>query len=156
WAVYPLDNRSLVFSDTPSEIRTLIDHPHPKAKGALSDALSQAAEKHALVLGVNAKQYYDSTQGNPLPPNAEPFRPLFLAHWATLVFDAGEGSRVSITARFGNEKDAKAAAKTAQSGLDLLRASLDRGVEMLSKEKDSAEFASLLKQLKQPLKVMRI
>jgi hypothetical protein len=156
WAAYPLDNRTLAFSEFASELHNLIDHPRPKEKSALTNALTQAAQRHALLLGVNAKQYFDSSQGDPLPANAEPFRPLFLAHWATLVVDVGAESRLTVTARFANEKDAKAAAKTAESGLALLRGALDQGIEMLGKEKETAEFASLLKQLKQPVKEMQI
>ncbi len=155
WAVYPLDNRTLAFSEFASELRNWIDHPQPKETSALTNALTQAAKKHALVLGVNAKQFFES-QGNLLPPDAEPFRPLIMAHWATLIVDLGTESRLTVTARFGNEKDAKAAAKAAESGLALLRGVVDRGIEMLSKEKETAEYAAMLKLFKQPVKEMQI
>jgi hypothetical protein len=156
WAVYPLDDRSLAFSEYAAELRHFIDHPRPKEKGPLTDALGQAAEKHALALGINVKQIHEISQGQPLPHDAEPFRPLLLAQWATLVLDVGAESRLEVTGRFANEKDAKAAAKAAESGLVLLRAALDHGIEMMSKEKDTAEFASMLKPFKQPLKETQI
>jgi hypothetical protein len=156
WAVYPLDDRCLIYSEFVSELRNLIDHPRPKAEGALADALVQAAGKHTMILGVNIKEYRDRGQLDQLPPNAEPFRSLSLARWAMLAVDVGAESRLAMTAQFANEKDAKAAAKAAQSGLDLLRAGLDRGLEILGKDKDAADLASTLKQFKQPLTAMQI
>ncbi|MHB1422030.1 MAG: DUF1559 family PulG-like putative transporter [Gemmataceae bacterium] len=156
WAVYPLDDRTLAYSEVAAELRTLIDRPRPKEKGNLADALQRAAEKHALVLGINVKQYYDSSEGKPLPPDAEPFRPLFAARWVTLVADIGAESRLAATLHFGNDKDAKAAIKTAQSGLDLARAGVDQGIMILGKEKDNAALVSMLKQLQAPLKDARI
>ncbi|HEY7329581.1 MAG TPA: DUF1559 domain-containing protein [Gemmataceae bacterium] len=156
WSVYPLDDRSLVYSEFAAELRNLIDHPRPKERGALTDVLVQAAEKHTMVLGVNIKEYRDKGQLDQLPPGAEPFRPLSLARWAMLVVDVASESRLEVTAQFASEKDCGAATKAAQSGLDLLRVGLDQGIESLGKDKDAAALTSTLKQFKQPLKVMQV
>jgi hypothetical protein len=152
WAVYPLDERTLVYSEFASELHNWIDRPRPKEKGALADALERIAETHTLVFGLNLKEYSDRGELEQLPPGAELFRPLSLADWATLIADVGPESRLAATLHFLNEKDAKAAEKTAQSGLELLRASLDGGIETLAMEKDLADVVSILKQLQTPLK----
>lgn len=156
WTIYPLDDRRLAYSEVSSELRNWIDHPQPKEHGALANALESAARKHSMVFGVNAKQYYESSDSNPLPPNAEPFRPLFLAHWGTLVVDVGAESRLEATLHFTQEKDANAAVKTAESGLELLRTSLNQSIQTLGKSKEMADLVSLLKQLETPLEATKI
>ncbi|HTU91816.1 MAG TPA: DUF1559 domain-containing protein [Gemmataceae bacterium] len=156
WSIYPLDDRILVYSEVASELRNWIDRPRPKEKGALADALERAAEKHTLVFGLNIKAYTELEQFQKLPPELEPFRPLALAHGATLFADVGAEPRLTATFHFANEKDAKAAVKTAQSGLDLLRASLDRGIETLSKEKEMSALVSIFKQFQAPSKATQI
>ncbi|MGH7225685.1 MAG: DUF1559 domain-containing protein, partial [Gemmataceae bacterium] len=156
WAVYPLDERMVVYSEFASELRNLIDRPRPKDKGALADALERAAEKHTLVFGLNLKEYDDLGHLKQLPPGAEPFRPLAVARWVTLFADVGAESRLTATFHFANEKDAKAALPTAHSALELARASVDGGIKTLSKEKDMTDLVSLLKQFQTPLKTAKI
>lgn len=146
----PIDDRSLVFGP-PDLLRAWIDHPTPKGEGALTDALRLAAGKHALVCGLNVKAIHDSV-GDKLPDEAKPFLPLLEAHSGTLTVDLGEQSRAKLSLRFANEKDAQAAAKPAQTGLDLARVGLDQGIAMLGKQTDTAEILAALKQARASLK----
>src|SRR5262249_23001396 len=74
FAVYPLDDRSLVYSSSQS-IKGFIDHPAPKTGGNLAGALEAAAGKHSVTIGLNVKGFNDAV-GERLPGEAEPFKPL--------------------------------------------------------------------------------
>ena len=154
WAVYPLDDRSLVYGQF-NEIRTLIDRPQPKTPGPLAGMLRLAAGKHSLVLGMNVKKFNDEV-GENLPGEIEPFRPLLQAQVGTMVVDLGKQSRLETALHFETEKDAKEAIKPGQTSLTLLRAGLERGIAELGKEKDAKGVIQLLKQFQEPLKTTRI
>jgi hypothetical protein len=152
-AVYLLGERALVYSN-PQAIRNLIDGPSQR-EGNLTSALRLAAGKHSAVFAVNVKTIND-TVGGMLPGEVEPFKPLLEAHYGTLTMDMGAETRAEVKLTFASEKDAKAAAKPARTGLDLARAGLERGVDELSKQKEMSKFVELLKQLQGGLKATQI
>lgn len=154
WAVYPLDDRSLVYGQF-NEIHTLIDRPQPKTPGPLAGMLRLAAGKHSQVLGMNVKKFNDEI-GEKLPGEIEPFRPLLQAQSGTIVADLGKQSRLETALHFETDKDAKEAIKPGQTGLTLLRAGLERGIVALGKEKDAKSVLQLLKRFQEPLKATRI
>ncbi len=117
WAVYPLDERSLVYG-SPNELRGLIDHPAPKTEGNLAGALRLAAGKHTLTAAANVKAINNAVGGQ-LPGEAEPFKPLLQALSGTLTVDVGAESPVQAKLIFPTEADAKAAVKPANTGVDL-------------------------------------
>jgi hypothetical protein len=153
-AVYPLDDRSLVYSNADG-LRGLIDHPAPKTEGNLDAALRLAAGKHSLVQAVNVTAFNEAV-GAQLPGEVEPFKPLLEARYATLTVDVGAETRADVKLVFANEKDAKAGLKPARDGLDLARAGLERGVDELGKEKEMASTVELLKQVQTSLKAAKI
>ncbi|HEY7427397.1 MAG TPA: DUF1559 domain-containing protein [Gemmataceae bacterium] len=153
WAVYPLDERALVYS-TPSGIRAFLDEP-AKSDGNLAGALRLAAGKHSAVCGLNVKAFKDAT-GNELPGEVEPFKPLLQALHGTLTVDVGAESRANVKLTFATEKDAKEALKPARTGLDLARAGFEGGVKALSKQKEIAKFVELLKQVQEALKTTQV
>jgi hypothetical protein len=154
WAVYPLDNRSLVFAKF-NDIRILIDHPQPEREGRLAGALRMAAGKHAMVYAMNVKMFNDAV-GDKLPGEVDPFRPLLQAQWNSVVVDLGKKSRVETALYFDSEKDAKAAIKPGQTGLTLLRAGVKSGIAELGKEKDAKSIVELLERFQEPLKATKI
>ncbi|HEY7427396.1 MAG TPA: DUF1559 domain-containing protein [Gemmataceae bacterium] len=153
-AVYPLDERSLVYS-APVSIRDFIDHP-AKSNGNLADALRLAAAgKHSVVCGANVKAFNHAV-GDKLPGELEPFKPLLQALYGTLTMDLGAETRADVKLTFATEKDAKEALKPARTGLDLARAGLDGGVKALSKQKEMAKIVELLKQVQGALKATQV
>jgi hypothetical protein len=154
WAVYPIDERTLVYGK-PDSIRSWIDHPVPKGAGNLAGALRTASGKHALTLGVNVKAFNDSV-GGMLPGEVEPFKPLLAALSATLTVDVAEQSRVAARMTFATEAAAKAGEKPLRTGLELARGGLDQGIDALAAEEDSAKIVELLKQVRDTLKAAKV
>jgi hypothetical protein len=150
WAVYPLDGQSLVYG-SPDGLHGLIDHPAPKMEGHLAGARRLAAGTHSFTAALNVKAFNDAV-GDKLPGEAEPFKPLLQALSATLTVDLAEQSRAAVRLTFANEKDAKAALKPAQGGLNLSRLALDQGISQLSKQKEMTKIIELLKQAQAALK----
>ena len=154
WVVYPLDAQALVYGSV-AAVHGLIDHPEPKPAGNLADAVHLASGKHSVVCGINVKAFNDAV-GAQLPGEVEPFKPLLEALYSTLTLDVGTETRAEVKLTFASEKDAKAAVKPAQTGLDLARTGIERGVEELSKDKEMSNFAELLKQLQASLKSVQV
>ncbi len=154
WAVYPLDAQALVYGAA-ATIHALIDHPEPKTPGNLADALRLASGKHSMVVALNVKTVNDAV-GAQLPGEVEPFKPLLEALYSTLTLDVGTETRAEVKLTFASEKDAQAAVKPARSGLDLARAGIQQGIEVLSKDQEMSHFAELLKQLQASLKSTQI
>jgi hypothetical protein len=152
WAVYPLDDRSLVYASY-GELRGLIDHP--KKEGNLAGAIRLAAGKHAAVCALNVEQIVNAL-GDKLPGEAEPFKPLLQARSAALVVDVGEHSRLTATATFAEEKHAKDAIKSAEDGLSLARVGLERMTKDLDDRKEAAGWVKLLKPFPESLKAARV
>ncbi len=154
WTLYPLDDRSLVYG-TPNDVRGLIDHPNPKTIGNLAEAVRLAAGKHSVVSALNVKVFNEAVGGQ-LPGEAERFRPLLLATSGTLIVDLDEQSQVVLKLTFATEKDAEAALKPAQSGLDLGRGALDQGIGKLGEQKEMTRIVELLKQAQTALKATKL
>ncbi|MHB1422029.1 MAG: DUF1559 family PulG-like putative transporter [Gemmataceae bacterium] len=154
WGVYLLDDRSWIQS-SPAALRALIDRPVAKTEGDLAGAPRLAAGKHALVGGLNVKSLNEALDKE-LPGQLEPFRSLLKALAGTLTVDVDTEARGAMSLGFPNEKDARAALKPAQTGLNLTLAALDQGVAEMGKQADMAEIVKILKQVLATLKSAKI
>jgi hypothetical protein len=154
WAVYPLDDRSLVYGH-PKSIEGLIDHPAPKAAGNLAGSLKVAAGKHSLTVGFNVKNFNDAV-GERLPGEVEPFKPLLEALSGMLTVDVAEESRVVANLTFPDEKKAMAGMKPLKSGLDLAVAGLDQTMAQMAREQGMDKFIELTKKVQAAVKTAKI
>jgi hypothetical protein len=153
-AVLPLDGRSVVHGDV-AEIRSLITHKKPAQEGGLAVALREAAGKHALTAGLNVKPLHDAIAGM-LPAEAEPFKPLLQARWATLTTDLEESARADLRAAFRAEADAREGLQSLNAAIVLARMALTQGIKQMSQEKDTDKIVAQLKQVQQSLLTAKV
>jgi hypothetical protein len=95
------------------------DYLHGKAgnkEGPAVPALRLAAEKHLVVVGMDAAAY-----ARKLPPGNTPYAPLLKAQLAALVVDLDDQFKANLRLTFANEADAKAAAVGLDAALGMFR-----------------------------------
>ncbi len=158
-AIYPLDDRTLVYG-VKNALSAWIDHPAPKEEGNLAGAIRQAAGNHAAVIGLNVKAFNDAV-GAQLPGEVEPFKPLLEAQAGTITvdFSAIRGATVghaSLSMNFATEKDAAAALKPLNNGLELAQGALDQGITELGKNKEMTKVVDLLQIVQDALKAAKV
>ena len=158
-SIYSLDERTLVYG-AKNSLSAWIDHPAPKGEGNLAGAIRQAAGNHAAVIGLNVKAFNDAV-GAQLPGEVEPFKPLLeaLAGTITVDYSAIRGAtvgHVALSMNFASEKDAAAALKPLNNGLELARGALDQGITELGKNKEMARVVDLLELVQGALKAAKV
>jgi hypothetical protein len=158
-SIYPLDNRTLVYG-AKNSLSACIDRAAPKGEGNLGGAIRQAAGNHAAVIGLNVKAFNDAV-GAQLPGEVEPFKPLLEALGGTITVDFStiRGSTVghaTLSMNFAAEKDAAAALKPLNTGLEMARAALDQGITELGKNKEMTQVVDLLQLVQDALKAAKV
>jgi hypothetical protein len=123
------------------ELREFLERPaEKKADGPLSDALTRAAGKNQIVVGLNGPAVAKEMKKD-LPP---PLAPLAEAQSATLTINAGKELVAHARASFATEEAAKEGEKAAEAGLELARKSIPMLIEKIEKEPTNKEFEKTL------------
>jgi hypothetical protein len=153
--VYFISDRAYVTS-TADEVRSFLERPVAKKEGHLGAALLLAAEKHAIVAGLDAATIAKLAEGS-LPPEADPFRPLLKTQSATLTVDLGEQVKAQARLSYPAEKDAREAEKAAKAGLALARQELHKAFEELGRQSEGMPSTlAVLNHLKEGLKEVSV
>jgi hypothetical protein len=143
-------------TSTADEVRSFLERPAPKKQGHLGAALRLAAEKHALVAGLDPEPIVKAIDKE-LPPAAEPFQPLLKTESATLVVDLGDEVKAQARLLYPAEKDAGEAAKAVKAGLELGRQEFARGIEELGRQPEGiTELLGVMKQVQAGLKEVSV
>jgi hypothetical protein len=149
--VYFISDQAYITS-TADEVRSFLERPAPKREGHLGAALRLAAEKHALVAGLDPEPIARVVESS-LPPEADPYRPLLKTQSATLVVDLGDEVKAQARLVYPSEKDAKDAEKAVKVGLGLGRQEFAKGLEELARQPEGmTELIGVMKQVQGGLK----
>jgi hypothetical protein len=129
-AVHLVNERTLMVGQA-KDVETLLQRaPAKDAKGPLTDALREAANKHTFAAG------FHSTA---LPPDAkkdvpELYKPLFDAQSVGLTFDAGKDKlELGTRLTFASEEEAKKAEEPIKQALRAAQQVVNQGLDLVPK-----------------------
>jgi prepilin-type processing-associated H-X9-DG protein len=144
-----------VFGD-PRSIEWYLEQPAKSKEGPQTAVLQAAAEKHAVVVGINPDPLVPLSEQ--LPAEAEAFKPLIAAKSSLVTVDLKD-NKIHVTARatFAGAKDAEKAEKAAGSVKELALGFVGQMLQKAEKEgKDWERIVELLKVADASLKEAKI
>jgi hypothetical protein len=152
-ALQLIDKRTFAVGPV-NTMRRFLQAP-PRREGPLGEALRRAADKHAVVAGLNCtrlSRLLDEELGGDARHYRELLRPLFRSESVLFVSDVGEQVRISAEASFARESDARVAVKAAGGMQLVLLGMLDPALREMQQQKDLAVVSKQLRQLQAALR----
>jgi hypothetical protein len=132
-ALHFLSDRSYVVGNEPALNRLFEHWARKQADGPLGTPRGLAAQKHLLVASWNTPRIATVLRGQPLPREAEPFRPMLSVRSASLTGDLTRELRLDLRLDFPGMEEAREGEKAVQAGLDLAQQFLDQGLRDLAR-----------------------
>lgn len=124
-ALYFLNDRVFLFAPSSKVMPKAMEYLDGKGgKGPLEGALKLAAEKHALVAGINPPPEILAMGAAQMKPPMDVLKPLFDLKTATVVADLGDGLNLDLSLHFAADDKAAAGKRGLDTGLAILRAAL--------------------------------
>jgi prepilin-type processing-associated H-X9-DG protein len=154
-AVAFLGASTYVFGD-PRSVEWFVEQPAKSKEGPQTAVLQAAAEKHAVVVGINPEPLVPLSEQ--LPAEAEAFKPLIAAKSSLVTLDIKD-NKIHVSARgtFANAKDADKAEKAVGSVRELAQGFVGQMLQKAEKEgKDWERIVELLKVADASLKDAKI
>lgn len=129
-----VDERTIVIASEDALVHFFEMSRKPDRTGPLQAALTEAAGKHQVVVGMNPQLLGKEKEGLPLPG---PMQKLFAAHSGILTLDLDKGIHLGVRFDYLNEEQAKAGETALRDTLDMGRQGLGQPIaemeQMLNK-----------------------